>query len=362
MASGGRPLGARLLPARGSGRDRWLPAARPGATRMRPTIFSRLKNRLASEVVALHSILKHGIPDKIVSYPGGIGDTLLCTVPIEALAKANPQMRIWVITHYPEIFNNNPSVYAALRPCNVAFAHASFLEGRVLDLAYTQARRPGLEMEEDVPPVKHILEIMCARAGVACPRELKPRFYLSGEDKPGLPLPGEYVVVQSIGPEAGSAMRNKLWPAERYQEVVDQLHKAMPRIEVVQLGGPKETPLKNVLDLRGRNTIRETGEILAKAQLYIGGVGFLMHMARAVECPAVIIYGGREHAWQSGYPCNENIETHLPCSPCWKWNRCDIDRECMKMITVEMVLQAVQRLRNRLGQPLEVETYAVKQG
>ena len=80
-----------------------------------------------------------------------------------------------------------------------------------------------------------------------------------------------------------------------------------------------------------------------------------MHLARAVETRSVIIYGGRLKAWQSGYPCNENIETNPDCSPCWQNNHCDYDRKCLKEISVNDVLEAIERVEKRLPEKLETE-------
>jgi ADP-heptose:LPS heptosyltransferase len=78
-----------------------------------------------------------------------------------------------------------------------------------------------------------------------------------------------------------------------------------------------------------------------------------MHLARAVKTRSVIIYGGRIKAWQSGYPCNENIETNPPCSPCWQNNNCDYDQKCMSDISVKDVLDGVSRLELRLDDNFE---------
>lgn len=80
-----------------------------------------------------------------------------------------------------------------------------------------------------------------------------------------------------------------------------------------------------------------------------------MHLARAVECPAVILYGGREAPWQSGYTCNTNLYSPLPCAPCWLWNHCDYDRECMNRITVSDVVQAIRERLARPRNPLPVD-------
>ena len=80
-----------------------------------------------------------------------------------------------------------------------------------------------------------------------------------------------------------------------------------------------------------------------------------MHLARSVETRSVIIYGGRLKAWQSGYPCNENIETNPDCSPCWQNNHCDYDRMCLEEISVKDVLEAIDRIEKRIPEKLETE-------
>jgi len=115
-------------------------------------------------------------------------------------------------------------------------------------------------------------------------------------------------------------------------------------------------PLAGARDLRGNTTLREAAAILNRSLCFIGTSGLLVHLARAVECRSVVIYGGREHAWQSGYTCNENLESHLPCAPCWLWQDCDRDRECMKQITSDQVVAAVDRALARGGEPLAVDT------
>ena len=84
--------------------------------------------------------------------------------------------------------------------------------------------------------------------------------------------------------------QNKQWYPERFQAVVDALQK---EAEFIQLGSDEDPPLANVTDLRGATTIRQSAAILYQARLHLGHEGFLMHLARAVECPSVIVFGGR---------------------------------------------------------------------
>jgi ADP-heptose:LPS heptosyltransferase len=148
-------------------------------------------------------------------------------------------------------------------------------------------------------------------------------------------------------------MRNKEWYPQRFQAVIDALRH---EYRFVQIGSAQDPHLNNAIDLRACTSIRETAAILYHARIYIGSVGFLMHLARSVECPSVIIYGGREAPWQSGYLSNVNLYSPEACAPCWRWNDCDFDRKCMSSINVNEVILAIEKALAVPRGPLEVET------
>jgi hypothetical protein len=61
----------------------------------------------------------------------------------------------------------------------------------------------------------------------------------------------------------------------------------------------------------------------------------------------VIVLGGREAPWQSGYPENLNLYTEVPCAPCWLWNRCDYERKCLTAIEPGEVVRKVGTFLDR---------------
>jgi ADP-heptose:LPS heptosyltransferase len=81
-----------------------------------------------------------------------------------------------------------------------------------------------------------------------------------------------------------------------------------------------------------------------------------MHLARAVDCRSVIVYGGRLKPSQIGYVANKNLYTQVRCAPCWLRNNCDFDRKCMDMITTEQVIAAAAEQIAKYGSLLEVQT------
>jgi ADP-heptose:LPS heptosyltransferase len=198
---------------------------------------------------------------------------------------------------------------------------------------------------------------MCAMAGIRGEVELFPKIFLSEEEKQARKrVPGRQIAIQSANLQAHWPVRNKQWPVERFQMVADALKH---HFNLVQLGVPSDPPLQGALDLRGKTTPRQSAGILAASHVFVGLVGALMHMARAVDCRSVIVYGGREHPLQSGYTANENLYWDGPCAPCWEASACDFDRLCMKEIAPEAVVSAARRLAECSGEPLAVDRLTV---
>jgi ADP-heptose:LPS heptosyltransferase len=197
---------------------------------------------------------------------------------------------------------------------------------------------------------------MCRRCGIKGEVELRPYVTLSEEERGAAAPFADCLVVQSSRRSASLAIGNKEWLPERFQSVTDEL---LRQHRVVQLGLRDDPPLHGAEDWRGRTSLRESAAILAQARGFVGLVGFLMHLARAVECPAVIVYGGRERPDQSGYSCNENLYSAVPCAPCWRWNSCVLEHQCMTSIGMVDVVAAVSRLLARPRSPLVVDRFSL---
>ena len=58
----------------------------------------------------------------------------------------------------------------------------------------------------------------------------------------------------------------------------------------IQLGSSEDVALDKVTQLAGVPTIREAGLFLSQATFSIGWKVLSMHLARAVDCPSVIVW------------------------------------------------------------------------
>jgi ADP-heptose:LPS heptosyltransferase len=206
---------------------------------------------------------------------------------------------------------------------------------------------------DDPMPEQHLISILCQKAGITGDITLRPYLYLTYEEAQAGRRVDRQIAIQSSGLDATHAMRNKNWVPERYQEVVTALKS---KYNFVQVGSPNDPPLEGALDLRGQTSLRGTAAVLHGSLAFIGQVGFLMHLARSVDCRSVIVYGGRETPAQSGYPCNENLYSPVPCSPCWRLNTCPFERMCLQQITVADVIEGLETQVSRNGAPLATDT------
>jgi ADP-heptose:LPS heptosyltransferase len=91
--------------------------------------------------------------------------------------------------------------------------------------------------------------------------------------------------------------------------------------------------------------------VLSVCRLFVGLEGLLMHLARAVHCRSVIVFGGREAPANAGYLQNVNITRTPPCSPCWRFSACDFGRQCLRDIRPAEVVRHARSLLARRPSP-----------
>ncbi len=313
-----------------------------------PTIREATRKAILP-LVGFFNRARLGFPQYYFQGAGGIGDDLMSTTVCHELHRRGAR-EIAVTSLYPGLFQHNPDVNRVIgyhpHPrldrwlrqglpfVRLAFAHYDPVSDR------------------DEPLTENVLVRICRLAGITGSVQLRPYLFLTPEELAGGRLRENQIAIQSSGRAAAHFIQNKEWYPDRFQQVCTEL---ATRHTMIQIGSAKDPVLSGAMDLRGRTSVRESAAILANSLMFIGLEGFVMHLARAVDCRSVIVYGGHHRPWQIGYAANANLIGDTPCSPCWLRNRCDYGHECMNMIGVKDVLAAVRRQIQQHGQPLEVE-------
>jgi Glycosyltransferase family 9 (heptosyltransferase) len=348
MLTGAKALARRILP--------------PRASRLMRDSWEDLRDWAGALFFGLRfAVTRTPRPKTLLYFGFALGDDLLCTAVLRELRKRGRD-GLLMISDHRELFEGNADptyvrplwarYYRDGSTASICRRFARIWGGEFRRLEYA----PPTGEDRRRPPSRHIVVEMCARAGITGPVSIRPYLQLSKDEEESAAWARGHIVVQSSGMAARHPMRNKQWPDERFQGVVDALK---AEFDFIQLGSSTDPALRHAKDLRGRTGMRDTAAILHNARLYVGTVGFLMHVARAVECPGAIIFGGREAPWQSGYTCNMNLYSAVPCAPCWRSNTCDFDRRCMTDISVADVVSAIRRMMERPRNPLAVETVEI---
>lgn len=281
------------------------------------------------------------------------GDNVAMTAAVYSLHEQYPgQYETVVATPHPRVWDHNPHASNTLR---------GFAGWEPLHMHY-----PAVHRSND--RAIHFMQAWCEHLGAALGVEVplltdRPRLYFPPGPEPRR---GDYWVVCAGGKSDFTAKR---WGG--YQAVVDRLRGAA-RFVQVGAAGDDHPQLRgdNVLDRVGRTSLRQLFDLVRGARGVLCGVSLLMHVAAALDRPAIIIAGGREPVAWNAYPRQHYVHTvgALPCRStqghigraCWRsrtvplgdgsaWDRDPCERpkgglpECMQLIHPAAVAELVLR-------------------
>lgn len=335
-----------------------------------------------------------------VRIDGGMGDVLLASPLIAALFDELGRCDIDVFYHHPEaarfVFNCARfvrAVYpmaqlgAAEQHYDLVIGTLQFIRYAVRDAAKLQRVSPGFaaRMPEisqrfarfrgladrqpsldglwgriSVREGRGVLDSIGFLGGVAVTRDSE--FFLApdpaalcildtrlgGYGQPFVTLHDGFDNSTAIAPGAAT----KCWPLEHWRALTGQLKASYPDVLLVQIGAQKSRHIPGVdVDVVDRASLHEAAWLIKHAQLHIDTDSGLVHLARALHTPAVVMFGPTDADYY-GHACNSNIAAS-GCSNCW-WSTPDwLSRcprglarpECMESITPDAVFaQAAARL------------------
>ena len=174
---------------------------------------------------------------------------------------------------------------------------------------------------------------------------------------------GDFAVIHAV-----PMFRYKQWTREGFRALAAGLKQR--GISVVAICGPNETERRYVEDVwQGVTDViearwPETVSLLERARVYVGPDTSVTHLAAAVGCPTVALFGpmdprvwgpwprqGLEAAWQARGTIQQRgnvwlVQNPLPCLPC-TFEGCERHvasySQCLDELTPQQVLQAVDQ-------------------
>lgn len=158
--------------------------------------------------------------------------------------------------------------------------------------------------------------------------------FLSKEER-AVGIPGAVIIEPNT--KNADLSRNKAWPWERWQALVDRTP-----LPWVQLGDRESPTLKGVTRVSTKH-FRDALGWLEKASLLVTTDGALHHAAAALGRPAVVLWGGLVPPSMLGYDAHRNI-SHAK-DWCGLNKPCDHCRNAMESISVDEVREAILEMR-----------------
>jgi lipopolysaccharide heptosyltransferase I len=152
----------------------------------------------------------------------------------------------------------------------------------------------------------------------------------------------------------GAGWPSKLWPTERYGEVTRYVAKSHGLPSVVVWAGDEERRLAEAIvrhshgsaTLAPPTTITELAALSRHARLFLGSDTGPMHLAVAVDTPAISLHGPSRAEWCGAYgPQNIRLQVRLD-EPRTR-HRHNTDDSAMRAINTELVCQACDQMLAR---------------
>lgn len=149
---------------------------------------------------------------------------------------------------------------------------------------------------------------------------------------------------------------SKRWPAQRFAALGDRLI-GSSRSRVVLVAGPEDVPhaqavqgamRQRPVDLSGQLSLAELIALLQRCRVLVSNDSGPVHLAAAVGTPTVVIFGRNQQGLspQRWGPLGQGhvvLHKEVGCVTCLA-HECDIGFLCLTSLSVEEVLQAVERL------------------
>ncbi|MFN0088453.1 MAG: glycosyltransferase family 9 protein [Blastocatellia bacterium] len=209
-------------------------------------------------------------------------------------------------------------------------------EMHTVEYQFEQFKWLGLPFEEPLPTHLHVGE----------PRREAARGHLQDA---GLDPARPYALLAPT-----NEFYTKRWMPDRFAAIADRLIER--GYQIVMTGAPTEEQRAQMAEVRAaarhplvalsRLSIGELAAVIAGASLFVGNDSGPAHIAAAVKTPLVVLFGPASSVrWGPWRAPSELVQNPFACNPCAMYTCEAFDQpECIRSITVEQVIQAIDRL------------------
>jgi ADP-heptose:LPS heptosyltransferase len=289
---------------------------------------------------------------------GGIGDLVISTPALRAVKESNPSRRLIVYAWRPEhvqVLLHNPFIdslryLAPRRMWRYPYHLYCYLFDRSRIKYYIMDFQPLPQSYFYNCHSKELLEHVFSDLNISVKGRNVELYFTKKEERAAKMLLSGYtnVVLLHI---TSHCSRNHMWLLDRWEKLV----RSLPEYTFVQMGYPSEDYVKGAIDLRGKTSLRVALCLAKFADGFVGVDSVFAHSTNAFGLRGVVLFGDSSPVYWA-HENNINIFKGIRCSPCYETmgtNLCPYGHECMELITVEEVREALKKQMNSPRWPVE---------
>jgi hypothetical protein len=279
-----------------------------------------------------------------------IGDHVCMTGICRILVKQY-DLKVIVVTNRAEVFLNNIYIYKVVdvniynevckklinialflfRGSNVEiFSHPeeylAYMKGSKAKISLYEAHSKHFNYNLDYKLFKNNFNFSISEA-----QEYKKKF----QDIDGC------IIIQGEGKV--SFTPNKEWGYDNFDYITRLIGHDY---KFVQVGMSGDRLLTNVIDFRGKTSLRELFYIVSRCRLVLSNEGVLNHISSAFGRASIVVYTGFSMTELADYDTTISIQQdNMPeCYPCYLTSKCDNNMKCISNIEPNMVVKKVKRI------------------
>ena len=241
------------------------------------------------------------------------------------------------------LFDNNPAAkcfpeYAVQNLNKQIIRQVEEKGDQLISISYLVFEATGGNNSVRSNPRQNMLCRMAERVGLSGKFTALPRIYLTREEQ----CFGKFFETHQIAVVSQGIEKYKTWDKARMEEVI----RAFPDYNFIQLGASGDVPLSGAKYLCGKLSLRQVAATLYNSRCLIGPQGALIHLARAVDCPAIILGPSAEPYSIMAYPEFRTVSPENPCPYCTEgkmfFSNCEYPEKCMEGISSKSVIDALK--------------------